>query len=98
MAKKKQNSAPAKAETQKDVPLAEALIGLALKLGQEQELTLGELIGHMECAKHEVYERITTNMKANAEAAAAQAQAAQEEATDDEPSEGADKPELEAVS
>ena len=95
MAKKKQKPEPAKAETQKDVPLAEALIGLALKLGQEQELTLGELIGHMECAKHEVYERITSNMKANAEAAAAQAQ---EEATDDEPSEGADKPELEAVS
>lgn len=96
MAKKKQKPAPAEAETKKDVPLAEALIGLALKLGQEQELTLGELIGHMECAKHEVYERITSNMKANAEAAA-QAQA-QEEATDDEPSEGADKPELEAVS
>lgn len=94
MAKKKQKPAPAEAETPKAVPLAEAIIGLALKLGQEQELTLGELIGHMECAKHEVYERITANMKANQAAA----QAAQEEATDDAPSEGADKPELEAVS
>lgn len=93
MAKKKQKPAPAEAETPKAVPLAEAIIGLALKLGQEQELTLGELIGHIECAKHEVYERITSNIKSNAEAAAAQ-----EEATDDEPSEGADKPELEAVS
>lgn len=85
MATAKKKKAPAKAEekTNEKVPVAEALIGLALKLGQEQELTLGELIGHMECAKHEVYERITANVKA--QAAAAQA-------------EGADKPELEVVS
>lgn len=94
MAKKKRNSAPAEAKTQQVVPLAEAIIGLALKLGQEQELTLGELIGHIECAKHEVYERVTTNMKATAQAAQAQA----EQEAGDEPSEGVDKPELEAVS
>lgn len=82
-AKKKKTPAKAEEKTNEKVPVAEALIGLALKLGQEQELTLGELIGHMECAKHEVYERITANVKA--QAAAAQA-------------EGADTPELEVVS
>lgn len=87
MAKKKAATPEAKAEekTNEKVPVAEALIGLALKLGQEQELTLGELIGHMECAKMDVYERITLQARANAKAP-------------DAPSEGADKPELEVVS
>lgn len=85
MATKTKKKTPAKTaeKTNEKVPVAEAIIGLALKLGQEQELTLGELIGHMECAKHEVYERITANVKA--QVAAAQAS-------------DADKPALEVVS
>ena len=50
-------------------------------MGQEQNLTLGELIGHMECAKYDVYNRITSNIKR------AQAEKA---SSGDEPSEDVD--------
>ena len=88
MAKKKAPAPQPKAEekTNEKIPLAESLIGLALKVGQDQELTLGELIGHMECAKIDVYTRVT-----------AQARAADQQASS-APSAGGDKPELEVVS
>ena len=93
MAKKKTDtdkpSAPAKEEiNDKNVPVAEALIATALRLGQAQELTLGELIGHMECAKLEVYEKITTTSR---QAAMEQAKVAAAQAED------ADKPELKVL-
>jgi hypothetical protein len=89
MAKKKTTAPQPKAEentNEKAPPLAESLIGLALKVGQDQELTLGELIGHMECAKIDVYTRVT-----------AQARAAEQQAPS-APSEGGDTQELEVVS
>jgi len=66
----------------KPVVIAEALINTAVTLGQEQEMRLVELLGHMEIAKLEVFSR-------NIQAAAAQAAV---------PAEGDDKPEQEASS
>lgn len=65
------------------VVIAEALINTAVTLGQEQQMRLVELLGHMEIAKLEVFSR--NIMKA----AAAQASS---------PAEGGDKPEQEDAS
>ena len=65
------------AEAFKNAPVAEILISTALKLGEERNLTLGEVIGHVEVAKIEIYGRVT--------AGARQQQAASEQA------EGGDK-------
>lgn len=44
-------------EEAKKVAIAEAVIDLAVKLGAEQDLRLGEVIGHLEIAKMELYGR-----------------------------------------
>jgi len=62
----------------KRVAIAEAVIDLAVKLGAEQDLRLGEVIGHLEIAKMELYSRNLAMAKRS------QAQAASE------PSEGGD--------
>lgn len=41
----------------KKVAIAEAVIDLAVKLGADQDLRLGEVIGHLEIAKMELYGR-----------------------------------------
>lgn len=56
-------------DEQKPAPIAEVLIATGLKMAQEQELTLGELVGHFEIAKFEVYGRVTAGAKAQAAAA-----------------------------
>ena len=65
-------------KTEKPVVIAEALIQTAIGLGQQQDMKLVELIGHMEIAKMEVFSR---NIKA-AEQLASQP---------DAPAEGDDK-------
>ena len=72
-------------ENQKPVVIAEALIQTASELGQQQDMKLVELIGHMEVAKMEV---LTRNIKA-AEQLAAQTAV---------PAEGGDTPAQEASS
>lgn len=42
---------------EKKVAIAEAVIDLAVKLGADQDLRLGEVIGHLEIAKMELYGR-----------------------------------------
>ena len=69
-------------DEQKPAPIAEVLIATGLKMAQEQELTLGELVGHFEIAKFEVYGRVT---------AGAKAQAAQQASESVEPAEDGDK-------
>jgi len=61
---KKKNNKPS--ENAKNIPVAEALISLGLNLAQEKNMTLGELIGHYEVAKIEVYSRITAGAQAQA--------------------------------
>jgi len=70
----------------KKVAIAEAVIDLAVKLGADQDLRLGEVIGHLEIAKMELYSRNVAMAKR------AQAQVASE------PSEGGDTQEPEASS
>lgn len=43
----------------KNVPIAEVLISTGIQLAQERNMSLGELVGHYEIAKIEVYTRIT---------------------------------------
>jgi len=69
----------------KKVAIAEAVIDLAVKLGAEQDLRLGEVIGHLEIAKMELYGR---NLR--------MAQNAQNPVS--EPSEGGDTEKQEASS
>jgi len=76
-------------DEQKTAPIAEVLIATGLKMAQEQELTLGELVGHFEIAKFEVYGRVT---------AGAKAQAAQQASESGEPAEDGDKQEQEVAS
>ena len=71
-------------KNQKPVVIAEALIQTASELGQQQDMKLVELIGHMEVAKMEVLSR-------NIKAAEQLAQAAV-------PAEGGDTPAQEASS
>ena len=54
------------ADDQKNVPIAEVLIATGIQLAQEKNMSLGELIGHYEIAKIEVYNRITAGAKAQA--------------------------------
>ena len=49
----------------KNVPIAEVLISTGIQLAQEREMSLGELVGHYEIAKIEVYSRITAGAKAS---------------------------------
>ena len=49
----------------KNVPIAEVLISTGIQLAQEREMSLGELVGHYEIAKIEVYNRITAGAKAS---------------------------------
>ena len=72
-------------EEAKKVAIAEAVIDLAVKLGAEQDLRLGEVIGHLEIAKMELYGR---NLR--------MAQNAQNPVS--EPSEGGDTQEPEVAS
>lgn len=65
MTKKKSNKS---SEDAKNIPVAEALISLGLNLANEKNMTLGELIGHYEVAKIEVYNRITEGAQAQAAA------------------------------
>ena len=51
-------------DEKKNVPIAEVLIGTGIQLAQERNMSLGELIGHYEIAKIEVYNRITAGAKA----------------------------------
>lgn len=44
-------------EEKQKAPLAEILIATAVKIGQENNMTLVELIGHFDIAKLEVYNR-----------------------------------------
>ena len=50
----------------KNMPVAEILIGTGVQLAQERSLTLGELVGHYEVAKIEVYNRISAQARAQA--------------------------------
>ena len=59
-------------KTEKPVVIAEALIETAIGLGQQQDMKLVELIGHMEIAKMEVFNR---NIKAAEQIAAQQSDA-----------------------
>ena len=49
----------------KNVPIAEVLISTGIQLAQERNMSLGELVGHYEIAKIEVYNRITAGAKAS---------------------------------
>ena len=49
----------------KNVPIAEVLISTGIQLAQERGMSLGELVGHYEIAKIEVYNRITAGAKAS---------------------------------
>jgi len=69
----------------KKVAIAEAVIDLAVKLGADQDLRLGEVIGHLEIAKMELYSRNVAMAKRQAQAAS-------------EPSEDGDTQEPEASS
>lgn len=51
----------------KNIPIAEILIATGLDQAQKQNMTLGELVGHYEVAKIEVYNRITAGAKAAAQ-------------------------------
>lgn len=77
---------------QKQPVIAEALIQTAINLGQEQDMKLVELIGHMEIAKLEVFNR---NVRAAAELAsrssAPDASADKPEQVASSPAEGEDK-------
>ena len=53
-------------EDVKNMPVAEILIGTGVQLAQERSLTLGELVGHYEVAKIEVYNRISAQARAQA--------------------------------
>lgn len=53
----------------KNVPIAEVLISTGIQLAQERNMSLGELVGHYEIAKIEVYTRITAGAKAASEPA-----------------------------
>jgi hypothetical protein len=48
----------------KIVPIAEVLISTGLKMAQEQEMSLGELTGHFEIAKLDMYRRVTAGAQA----------------------------------
>lgn len=67
-------------KNEKPVVIAEALIQTASELGQQQDMKLVELIGHMEVAKMEVLNR---NIKAAEQLAVAQSSV---------PAEGGDTP------
>lgn len=54
-------------EDAKNIPIAEILIATGLDQAQKQNMTLGELVGHYEVAKIEVYNRITAGAKAAAQ-------------------------------
>lgn len=70
-------------ENKAPTPIAEVLIATGMQLGSEQGLKLGELVGHFEIAKIEVYKRITDS------ALAAEGSVIPDEIS--EPSEGGDK-------
>lgn len=70
---KKMDEAPSQEEAMKNAPIAEIIIATALKLGEERNITLGELVGHLEVAKIEVYGRVTAGAREAAEAASEQA-------------------------
>lgn len=73
MAKKqKQTKEEEEAEAFKNAPVAEILISTALKLGEERNLTLGEVIGHVEVAKIEIYGRVTAGARQAQEQAASE--------------------------
>ena len=72
-------------EDKAPLPIAEVLIATGMRLGSEQGLKLGELVGHFEIAKIEVYKRITDS------ALAAEGSVTPDEIS--EPSEGGDKEE-----
>ena len=55
-------------ENKAPTPIAEVLIATGMQLGSEQGLKLGELVGHFEIAKIEVYKRITDSALAAASA------------------------------
>ena len=75
MAKKQKQTKEEEAEAFKNAPVAEILISTALKLGEERNLTLGEVIGHVEVAKIEIYGRVTAGARqAQEQAASAQAE------------------------
>ena len=76
-------------KTEENPPIAEVLIATGMNLAREQELKLGELIGHFEIAKIEVYNRITRS----AVAAQQSAESSEAPAEISEQSEGDDKEE-----
>lgn len=45
------------------VPIAEVLISTGLKMAQEQQMSLGELTGHFEVAKLDMYARVTAQAR-----------------------------------
>ena len=53
-------------DDKKIIPIAEILIATGIQLAQERNMSLGELVGHYEIAKIEVYNRITAGAKAAA--------------------------------
>ena len=67
------------AEAFKNAPVAEILISTALKLGEERNLTLGEVIGHVEVAKIEIYGRVTAGAPQQEQAASEQAEGGDKE-------------------
>ena len=67
------------AEAFKNAPVAEILISTALKLGEERNLTLGEVIGHVEVAKIEIYGRVTAGARQQEQAASEQAEGGDKE-------------------
>lgn len=97
MSKKSKKSAPKKeipknAEQEvNDAPLAEVLVATALQLGQQRNLNLAEVIGHMTIGTIEAYSR---QIRSWAEAQQASAAAAQKDA----PAEGGDNESSEASS
>jgi hypothetical protein len=54
-------------DEKKNIPIAEVLIATGIQLAQEKNMSLGELVGHYEVAKIEVYNRITAGAKAAAQ-------------------------------
>lgn len=58
-------------EEEKKVVIAEALIQTATQLATSQDMKLVELIGHMEIAKQEVFNRNVKALEAHAAAQAA---------------------------
>lgn len=50
-------------EDLKNVPIAEILISTGIQVAQERNMSLGELVGHYEIAKIEVYNRITAQAR-----------------------------------